>query len=571
MSEGSASDPSTDIDDSFMSNSAEALHRKAIGALNLDSTVVHSADLAATITEGSETTSSQQEDIEIEDWHIIEADKTSSQQQSKAQQFTDRSNSNVPDADASLVSPTVVDTVKKGLPTVPGDPDISNHKECERAKRVAEDVLTSEPKRACTEDSPQSELRPFRCIPIFPGARVGDVVVILSKEQLKLQYRVDRSRLEAMSVGFMNLLTDAGKQYPSSDKDVKFLLELSDPKSAEFPALVPKQVSEYEPPTRDEEAAEDGADSNPKAQKIKVESGVSNTATRQEQDRQDLRYVYAAYNVLFCTAHQQKPKFEKYAKPRDFLQPAEKIIAIAMIYDMENFVRPHVAAILHTFHQELYVAVKDNAPRWLNLAISLEDYSVFTEATVHLVGAYPRYAQSWERCALPVTIQETIAKKAKVLQYEIHMVNSDLFLNTLTTDSGSNAHFVTVGGDHEAWMAVAVWNDWFRATLRKILLPINNAGYNRDRAIRYDPLEVGRIYRTLRRGGDAYLPSNPTIQQLAFDRTWDEFDRDLKMLKGYARRVAADLAKNRLIIDPGNHDLGYLTCAEINLDDAPWE
>lgn len=440
----------------------------------------------------------------------------------------------------------------------------------EKSKRTADEALASEPKRTCTEDPPKPAPNPIIKLPLFERARVGDVAVVLNKENPTHQYRLDRLTLEHWSVGFLDLFRDAEKQYPPSDRDVKFLLVLSEHGSPEFPALVPRPITDFSPMEPNSAAIEESVSWSDAidATKIKAEPMETDAPIPARQKEQEIHDVRAAYKIIFTAVHSMNPKLDKITHLNGLLVAAETVLTVAKIYDLTLFVQDKITSAIHQHHKDLFLAIKDDPPRWLNLAISLQDFAVFKEAMVHLVGAYPEYLAHWTTDKLPKDIETAIEKKAKALQYDVLITNMDMTMNTLTTGpKAGRGRLVTRGGDYESWTAMSLWQDWFRTHLRSIQMPKPKG----SRAVTFNPMEIGSLYYTIHRSGEAYLKINELKRELfSAERSWEDVDDDMKKLKKYAKTAVAPLVDNKLMISPDKHKIGYLTCAEIKEEDAPW-
>jgi hypothetical protein len=58
------------------------------------------------------------------------------------------------------------------------------------------------------------------------------------------------------------------------------------------------------------------------------------------------------------------------------LKVAKRIAYLAKIYDCVDILRPRLAATLHQHQQKLFLAIKDDRPRFAILACLLEDSSI---------------------------------------------------------------------------------------------------------------------------------------------------------------------------------------------------
>ncbi|KAF2652351.1 hypothetical protein K491DRAFT_577216, partial [Lophiostoma macrostomum CBS 122681] len=216
-----------------------------------------------------------------------------------------------------------------------------------------------------------------------------------------------------------------------------------------------------------------------------------------------------------------------------------------------------VANSLAQHRQTLFVSIKNNPIRLMNLALALEDDAIYTECLIHLIGAYKAIKDLAKFTMLPEWLRQLIAKKEKELNEWRIETERDLFSCTIRIDPGNRPVF-PVGSQIETWLVVQL----FRDTLA-----------NRFAALEKSKRLSGTLVRQIKRAGDEYMDYEH-VKELCrniLKSEWKDLAHDLKLIKGYAATIVSDLAKNELMIDPDEHGIGYLTCTKVRAQDIPWK
>ncbi|KAL9119820.1 MAG: hypothetical protein Q9187_003627 [Circinaria calcarea] len=240
------------------------------------------------------------------------------------------------------------------------------------------------------------------------------------------------------------------------------------------------------------------------------------------------------------------------------LEQCERLVTIARHYGSLHIIRPHLGNSLSQFRHDLYKAIAKDPPRWSILAVALESAFIYSEALVHCVGCWPHWPWTTPSTALQAETLSAVLTKGKELLALRSEINQELLINSLGDHDGRP---VTLKKSAEQWMIVSIWRDWLARSLQFC----RNSGDG----------HFGTYYRTLSKGGDAYLPAEKQAAKLCGIsgpgmEVWDEVAIDLNILKEFAIKAVAPLVKNNLTLDPVSVGIEYLTCTEVTADDYPW-
>ncbi|KAF2868315.1 hypothetical protein BDV95DRAFT_500755 [Massariosphaeria phaeospora] len=242
------------------------------------------------------------------------------------------------------------------------------------------------------------------------------------------------------------------------------------------------------------------------------------------------------------------------------------LIRVAAPLGCIPLLRPHIDSHLAQYRQELFTAITDDPPSFLLLGMALQNRSIYTECMVHVCGAWPAWPFKTKikqmmkpQDPLHLLIEKkTVERDAAILQTE-----NDLMLITIHIPDGTMRRPVKCTDQAwlETWVIVQVFHDHLTYALRTLAFDKKAS------------LKRGVLFRTIHKGVNAYMEYEyardlcKKIMPLGFKR---EFGQDLKNLKEHAALITRHLAKNELMIDPDQHDLGYLTCTKIEDADIIW-
>lgn len=377
-------------------------------------------------------------------------------------------------------------------------------------------------------------------------------------------FQLHRSVLKRSSTWFRNTFAEIDNDTFGTDAPVPLKYHFVLGGEAEIPILV-RHTAEVnspstpfetqQPPNQPEIKLEPQSDDLPRFETVIKFEGRAQSAHRKASHID----ILLAYTSLFRAYYNLSPDITTTNIQLALVQ-SEFLIEVAQIYDSVHLIRPHIGNIFSQFRQKLYIAIKDDPPRWLRLSITLESPSIFAEALIHLVGSHPAWPWRTRNHTIPESVLKVIKKKADDLNELCAEVERDLFLNSIQAAGGGPT---TIEKDFEGWCIVQVFRDWYCSRLNAI---ISKAGDQRV-------MERGRLYRIMRRGGDAYLPYDEVLASMRHNvksDDWMELADDLKILKEYAKDTVHDLCKNELMLDVDAHNIGYLTCVDVETKDFPW-
>lgn len=252
------------------------------------------------------------------------------------------------------------------------------------------------------------------------------------------------------------------------------------------------------------------------------------------------------------------------------LTQSERLTALATSLACTHLIQPHLANALGTYHQELYLNIARNPPRWLVLSLTLKNRAIYTECMIHLVGAHPR--KPWPKPATPIpdAIQHLIAQKAQDLTQLRLTTERILLLLTLQVIDPKTRQKRALNprepSERESWLALQIFRDEIVRHIRIV------EGHE------HPSLHWGHLYRGIYKGHFDWMSTAYLREMLepVVKAGWRDLAGDLKDLRTMASMCVRKLARNRLMVDGDEvrdgkgKGLGYLTCVEIGDGDVPW-
>lgn len=281
------------------------------------------------------------------------------------------------------------------------------------------------------------------------------------------------------------------------------------------------------------------------------------------QPRARLTPIVYAYKLLLLLMHGADLRLvEDHAQSfEDTIIAINKLIGICCkLYDCAYLLRPSVANYLHQYRKELFLAIKDDPPKFAILATYLRDDSILTEAYVHLVGTYSEDHWPWKtpKHKLNMCLLERVKIKAKRLAIDCVLVGMKLFQNSIHVEEGGSLARVSIQSNKDSWTAISLFRDWLADSLDKA---------------DDDLVRKGAVFRRLHKGGDEYMPIwqvYKNMQDLGVGFDHEELGNDIRILKEFAKETVEELCKNNLMLDVEGNGIQYLTCAEVEPEDMPW-
>lgn len=243
---------------------------------------------------------------------------------------------------------------------------------------------------------------------------------------------------------------------------------------------------------------------------------------------------------------------------------SEQLLKIADLLGCVHLLRAQLCALHAHYRQDLYLSIKHDPPRWLRLALALEDRAIYVECLIHLTGAHPKWPWPTNRKAVPESVQHLIKRKASELDTLRTEVERDLLLTNIRIQDHRHRYNrtpdPTQSSEVETWLTVQVFRD-------EIAQHISKVDEHPDRTMHW-----GKLYRGIAKGTLRWVQTDYLrevcggVMKLA----WKELGEDVVKLRGCAKGAVERLADNQLMIDPDEHGVGYLTCVKVEEGDVPW-
>jgi hypothetical protein len=279
--------------------------------------------------------------------------------------------------------------------------------------------------------------------------------------------------------------------------------------------------------------------------------------------------VLAAYKCLFRIFY-GKPTNIEINNINEALRQVEAVVRVAELYGSIPLVRAHLANSLLQYGRDLYAAILQDPPRWLQLSLYLESALIFKEAAVHIIGNLGHWP--WATVQLqdypkdfrgPDSLFQRNVDELKLLMADVERT---LFLISINVEGEGGLLAPTDKRTINTWYVVQLWKHWFSQAITKDEVP--------KRTKRSDSTK----YRLIAKGGEAYLPLELIINQIKAFREpirlteADEqgIEEDLKMIKAFAQKQMGKLCANKSMLSAEEAGIEHLTCLGIDNDDIPW-
>ncbi|ORY16167.1 hypothetical protein BCR34DRAFT_597961 [Clohesyomyces aquaticus] len=400
------------------------------------------------------------------------------------------------------------------------------------------------------DEDPSTGLVTFTGVDKFPTFQTGNVAISLEAGTYSKTLQLHSAVLARHSAWFASSL---GETYAEKEIPVwhSYVLKLAEDHSLR---LVRQSTVNGATPqlikTEELEGASRSTTSSTQSSEIAPGTpiAVRRTPTRMTVD---------AYVQLFGTFYSIAPSVSTSDVGTALVQ-SEELIRIAGELVCLPLLRPYLGNGFGEFRQKLYVHIKNDPARWIQLATALENQSIYTECLIHLIGAHPSWPWPTPRKTLAPDLRSLIARKSEELNRKGNKLERELLLNTIQVRRGP----VTPQDGHtETWILVQIFRDALATQLHSMQTPKQTAT-NR-----------GTMYRKIYKGGSEYMEVDEVRSACRniIQGRWEGLAEDLNGLKEYAKAMVADMAANELMIDPDTHGIGYLTCAKVDSSDVPWK
>ena len=203
------------------------------------------------------------------------------------------------------------------------------------------------------------------------------------------------------------------------------------------------------------------------------------------------------------------------------LPQIEGIVTIAQYLNALPVLDNTFNSLLLSFisNQSLWTAIAKEAASWLLIGIAMKNSSVYEEALRHVIGCYPEWPWTKSRAHIPENVIKIVESKSAALELLHSQTSLELSFTTLIEGAPGNETETLVNKNTSPtkWQVVNIWRDWVGEHLAYM-----NEEQNNDAANKANPtwlckhkgecLTVAGFYRTLSKGGDAYLPADEVVK-----------------------------------------------------------
>lgn len=279
--------------------------------------------------------------------------------------------------------------------------------------------------------------------------------------------------------------------------------------------------------------------------------------------------VLAAYKCLFRIIYGKPPNIDT-NNINEALRQVEAVVRVAELYGSIPFVRAHLANSLLQYGRDLYAAILQDPPRWLQLSLYLECAPIFKEAAVHIIGNLGHWP--WATVQLQAFPKDFRGRdglfQRKVDELRILMADAErnLFMTPTHVEGEEGLIAQMYKKTINTWYVVRLWKQWFSQAITK------------DEAPKRTKRRDGTKYRLIGKGGDAYLPLELVINQIRGFREpirlteadQQGVEEDLKMIKAFAQKQVSKLCANKSMLSVEEAGIEHLTCISVDNDDIPW-
>ncbi|KAK0291652.1 hypothetical protein LTR91_016235 [Friedmanniomyces endolithicus] len=423
----------------------------------------------------------------------------------------------------------------------------------------------------------------------------GDILLVLDVHDLTKTLRIDSKVLRhqlPLDSHILRLVEAAGGADNTSINGVSVLAVLENSATAGVPTL---HIQALNVPAPAFAFLSPGTSSKTDDIEMKVEEGSG-----EDGDAATIPAGLPEHGIDWTKAHDSLVRIimflsnisaQKCGLPLDAetaLHTLESVVTLASHYNCLQVVRSAFMSIASTWisGRSLYPAIANHPHDWLLLAIELRSQLVYNEALVHMVGLYP----NGKLTSLPDELRSLIATESLGLHYQRQEIDQQLFMTTLGKTSRQSDAAKIIAGDTRIkpvsqhwhpvlWNLVNLWRDYISEHLAHIktgpweraeATPTCGHSDNIHDAAVPECLTVAGFYRTLHRGGDAYMAVEDVIASWKGpkDRGFEaEVRTHSKMLKARAAELVGPLVRSSLQFERRGR-LPYLTCVEVEA--VPW-
>lgn len=314
------------------------------------------------------------------------------------------------------------------------------------------------------------------------------------------------------------------------------------------------------------------------------------------------------YDNLFRVFYNYPPALDPIDIATAYIQ-CKSLLTLADLYDALAVVGPRIDHHLLQFQSRLWKQIAKYPSSYLKLGYLAQSKSIFQEALIHVVGAWPM-GERHIRHQLPEIVLDIIEDKVEELDDLVGKIEGRLYRLTLTTLRGER---VNPHNSYIEWLAVSLFRQWLAESTSPSPRPAiprasqsrnGHSGQARNNTItgtvtathhtnqtvqQFSPLSasstissssqsttphLGHVFRILGTTPSTYLGHDECKKflkltpELYSRENLKKFEKRLEEMKGLAREVVKPLMRSCLLGEGGNAN--YLTCTKVIDQDFPW-
>ncbi|CAL3963326.1 unnamed protein product [Diplocarpon coronariae] len=299
------------------------------------------------------------------------------------------------------------------------------------------------------------------------------------------------------------------------------------------------------------------------------------------------------YDNLFRIFYNYPPILDPVDIATAYLQ-CKSLLMLADLYDALAVVGPRIDHHLLQFQSRLWKQIAKYPSSYLKLGYLAQSKSIFQEALIHVVGAWP-IGERHIRHQLPETVLDIIEDKVEALEDLVGKIEGRLYRLTLTTSRGER---VNPHNSYLEWLAVSLFRQWLAESTSPPPPPAqtrasasqSRSGHARNNSTttaaatttsgvsspQNPPANpnLGRVFRIVGTTPSTYLLHDECKKflkltpELYSREGLRKFEKRLEEMKSLAREVVRPLMKSYLLGEAGW--VGHLTCTRVGERDFPW-
>lgn len=305
-------------------------------------------------------------------------------------------------------------------------------------------------------------------------------------------------------------------------------------------------------------------------------SGANDSATEVERQRQRDDDLIIAYDNLFRAVYNHTPRLDTTTLATAYVE-CKTLLSLASLYSALPAAGPRVDHHLLRFQGRLWRQIAKYPPSYLKLGHLARSRAIFNEALIHVVGAWPAHAGQLKRGQIDNVLLDLILDKVDELADLRQKIEAKLFRLSLTTSRGER---VSPTSNWSDWLAVSLFRQFLTEESTPPPSSILKDRQPERQAEGADAKAIGRLFRLLNRGGEAYLShedvkkfvklSGLSSSGYSSRETVRRFERRVDELKNLARDAVKPLARSLLELEESRvAELPYLTCTKMS--DRDWD